>query len=547
MEQIRIALYVALIAVVFLLWQAWEKDYPPVTPTQPAAIPTATSVPPSTVQAAATAATAAVPTSHTPNSSTQLVTVETDVLHVAIDPVGGTIVRLALPRYPATPQTPDIPVRLLSDNPDDLYVAQSGLISTQGPDTQEGQATLTPQHLSYQLAPGQNSLDVTLSWQDKNGLQINKIFTFQRGAYTIAVRYEIANHSQEAWSGQFYAQLRHRPQPTGGLFSFHTYQGTSLSSAANPYEKFSFDKLGKDNIDRSVTGGWLAMQQHYFLGAWVPAQDQTNHYYSRAGNSIYTLGMVGPVLNVAPGATATTTATLYGGPEVADYLKPVAPHLELTIDYGWLWPISVGIFWVMKHIHSVLGNWGWAIVLVTVLIKLLFYKLSETSYRSMAKMRKLTPKLQAIKDRYGDDRQKLSQATMELYRKEKANPMSGCLPMIVQIPFFIALYYVLIESVELRQAPFILWIHDLSVRDPYYVLPILMGISMWVQQKLNPAPTDPVQAKMFMFLPVIMTLFFLAFPAGLVLYWLVNNCLSVLQQWYIMKRMDASDKKIVRA
>lgn len=548
MEQIKIFLYIALFAVAFLLWQAWEKEHPIQSAPTTVAQTSPSSVPPLQVQqeAEAGAGPSSVPKAVVAApAKQQLIKVDTDVLHAEIDSQGGNLVTLSLPKYPESSKTPNIPTRLLNSDPATLEIAQSGLISEKGPDTQEGQAQYTPEKTQYQLEPNQNSLDVVLTWQNAEGLKVKKIFTFQRGKYDLQTHYEVDNQTKEPWSGKFYAQLRRKPQPSGGIFSFHTFQGAALSSASHPYQKYSFDKLAKEKIDQTTTGGWLALQQRYFLSAWIPPQDQDNRYYSYSdASNLITVGVVGSPLNVAPGEKATTGAKFYGGPEITDDLKVLAPHLDLTIDYGWLWPISLAIFWVMKHIYNIVGNWGWSIVLVTLLIKLMFYKLSETSYRSMAKMRKLTPKLQAIKDRYGDDRQKLSQATMELYKKEKANPMSGCLPMIVQIPFFIALYYVLIESVELRQAPFILWIQDLSSRDPYYILPILMGISMWVQQKLNPPPTDPVQAKMFMLLPVMMTLFFLAFPAGLVLYWLVNSCVGLVQQWYIIKRMEMREKPV---
>jgi YidC/Oxa1 family membrane protein insertase len=562
MEHRRIILYIALMAILFALWQAWQKDYPPASAivTTPASAPGSANVPP--VSASGQAANAPVPTTGTvpapgtipANQPTatpthQLIHVNTDVFRAAIDPQGGNVVQLSLPKYPESVDTPNKPVQILNDDPNTLFVAQTGLIGPTGPDTQTGQATYTSQQTEYQLAPGQNALDVNLTWQNADGVKVTKTFTFQRGKYDIRVNYQVDNQSKQPWSGQLYGQLRQKP-PTAssGLLGIHTYNGGAISTTAEPYEKISYSKIGKENLDRSSAGGWLAIQQRYFLTSLIPSQSETNHFYSRAdADGVDSLGFVGKQLNVQPSQNGTAGATLYAGPEQADNLKVLAPHLDLTIDYGWLWPISVAIFWVMKHIHAWIGNWGWSIVLVTLLIKLLFYKLSETSYRSMAKMRKLTPKIQAIKDRFGDDKQKLSQATMELYKKEKVNPLTGCLPMIVQIPFFIALYYVLIESVELRQAPFILWIRDLSVHDPYYVLPVLMGLSMWLQQRLNPAPPDPMQAKVMMLLPVIFTVFFLSFPAGLVLYWLVNNCLSVLQQWYITRKMEKSDKKVVRA
>lgn len=545
MEHRRFILYALLAIIAFFLWQAWQKDYP-AAPAATQATPPASAVanpnlPPAFAQQPAKTANIPTNTAATPASTSQpVVRVTTDVLDVGIDLQGGNLIDLRLPKYPESVDTPHTPVTLLNNNPNSLYIAQSGLISALGPDTQNGQATFTAERMSYQLSPEQNTLAVNLTWRNDQGITVTKTYTFTRGQYTIHIDYHITNQSTQPWTGQMYVQLKQKPQAaTGGLFSLHTYSGAALSSPSEHYEKISFGKLDKENIDRSVQGGWLAMQQRYFLSAFIPPQNQINHYYSRVdADKVYALGYVNPEVNIPPGGKATVSTTLYSGPQITSHLKSLAPYLDLTIDYGLLSPISEGIFWVMKHLYSLIGNWGWAIVLVTLIIKLLFYKLSETSYRSMAKMRKLAPRLQAIKDRYGDDKQKLSQATMELYRKEKVNPVSGCLPMIVQIPFFIALYYVLIESVELRQAPFIFWIRDLSVHDPYYVLPILMGLSMWLQQRLNPAPPDPVQAKVMMFLPVIFTLFFITFPAGLVLYWLVNSCLSILQQWYVLRKYE---------
>jgi len=321
--------------------------------------------------------------------------------------------------------------------------------------------------------------------------------------------------------------------------------GGAITSPDKAYQKISFSDMLDGNLSKNVKGGWAVMQQHYFLSAWIPNKQKTNHYYTSVSqNGIYTIGFVGPRLKIAPGDKLSTKTTFYAGPQLSDRLQAIAPNLDLTVDYGWLWFISIAIFWLMKKIYLLIGNWGWSIVLVTIAIKALFYKLSATSYRSMAKMRRLAPKIKALKERVGNDKQKMSQATMELYKKEKVNPFGGCLPILIQIPFFIALYYVLIESVELRQAPFIFWIHDLSIKDPFYVLPVLMGISMFIQQKLSPAPPDPIQAKMMMLLPVVFTVFFLNFPAGLVLYWFVNNTLSILQQWYVMRKLE---KELARA
>lgn len=551
MNQIRILLYIALAAVLFSLWQAWQKDYPSsktvASESLTSANSTSTSLPPAEMSSSSTIPKVAPTPESELNSSvpTSAVDVTTDVLKLKIDTRGGNFAELSLLKYPKSTQNPDIPVALLHNDPANLYIAQSGLIGSEGPDRQQGQAQFTPEKTSYTLAPEQKTLDVKMSWINGNGLKITKVFTFQRGSYAIKVHYDIENNSLQPWSGQIYGQLRQKPESTSSsIFSLHTYFGGSVSTPpTEKFEKIPFSKMESSHLDRTATGGWLAMQQRYFLNTWIPDQNQSNHFYSRYdGNGTYTLGFVGPLLEVLPKNTAHTMVQFYGGPEIVETLAALAPHLELTVDYGWLWPISVGIFWIMKHIYNWVGNWGWSIVLVTLLIKIVFYKLSETSYRSMAKMRRLTPRLLAIKERFGDDRQKMSLATMELYKKEKVSPMSGCLPMVVQIPFFIALYYVLIESVELRQAPFILWIKDLSVQDPYFVLPILMGISMFLQQRLNPPPTDPMQAKIMLFLPVLLTLFFIAFPAGLVLYWLVNNCLSALQQWYVLKQTERAAK-----
>lgn len=302
--------------------------------------------------------------------------------------------------------------------------------------------------------------------------------------------------------------------------------------------------MGKSDLSRTIKGGWLAMQQQYFLSAWVADSGDMNHYFTRVRNGdIYTIGFVGPQLSVKPGDKATTGAKFYVGPEIQSKLATLAPNLDLTIDFGWLWIFSSPIFWIMKKIHGVVGNWGWSIILVTLMIKLLFYKLSEKSYRSMSSLKELQPRLEAIKERYANDKQAMTKATMELYKKEKVNPMGGCLPMLIQIPVFIALYYVLIEAVQLRHAPFIFWIHDLSSKDPYYILPVLMGLTMLVQQKLNPPPPDPMQAKIMMLMPILFTVFFMTFPAGLVLYWFVNSLLSLLQQWWIMSKMEKAGIK----
>jgi YidC/Oxa1 family membrane protein insertase len=535
MELARVFLLSALFLVGFMLWNAWENEHPSkvVTNTAQSSVPsTVSSTSSQSSVPAAAPSTEVVPAHRTIN-------IHTDVLNVAIDTQGGNIIQANLLGYPQKLHDP-APYQLLSDDPASLYIAQSGLLSSNGPDTSQGQAIYTASQSDYQLANGQQALTVDLKWRSPNGVQISKRFTFTRGSYQIGVNYQIKNNSSADWSGRFYAQLqRKKVEPKShSLFMINPYVGGAISTSEHPYQKISFAKMAEQNLDLTNTGGWAAMLEHYFLSAWIPAPDQQVTYYSKTNDNIYTLGLISQPLNVAPHSENTIAAKLYVGPESMDQLKAAAPHLNLTVDYGILWFISIAIFWALKFIYLFVGNWGWSIVIVTMLIKLAFYPLSAKSYRSMAAMRNLQPRLKQLRERHGDDRQKMTQATMELYKTEKINPLGGCLPMIVQIPVFIALYWVLLESVELRQAPFILWIHDLAAVDPWHILPIIMGLTMFIQQKLNPPPPDPVQAKVMQFLPVFFTFLFWSFPAGLVLYLVVNNSLSILQQWYIMRSVS---------
>jgi len=545
----KLILYVAAGVIAFALWEAWQKDYNQPAPAQSITASAATTIPsPSVGAVAATEALASRQEAETTIvPETRLVEVRTDVLDVAIDTIGGNIVRANLLKYPEKLNETN-PTKLLSDDSARYYVAQSGLLSSQGPDSNNKQAQYTSAQTKYKLDPGKDSLQVKLIWSGASGVNVAKVFTFTRKKYDIAVDYKIDNQSKQPWSGQFYAQIKRKEfDSKKGLFQFSTYTGASISSVETPYEKISFSDIAsaakdKKEFIRDNQGGWIAMQQRYFLSVWVPSQDKTYRYFSNENNGVYTIGLSDGATFVPVGKQATISSVLYVGPEVVENVAPLAKGLDRTVDYGWLWVLSVGFFWILKNIYKVVGNWGLAIILVTVLIKAVFYKLSESSCCSMAKMRDLMPKIQALKERYADDKQKLHQATMGLYKQEKVNPLNlgGCLPMLIQIPFFIALYYVLIGAVELRQAPFIFWIHDLSTRDPYYVLPILMGISMFLQQRLTPTSADPAQAKMMMFMPVIFTVFFLNFPSGLVLYWFVSNVLSILQQWYINKKLAAN-------
>lgn len=546
MELTRVLLICLLFLFGFLLWNAWQNDYPthpqvtlPVEPAgshfQPVSvIQTATTPTKTTIPAVATKAL---------QQGQRLVQVRTDVLDITIDTLGGNIVQTKLLKYPQQLHSTE-PYVLLSDDPSKLYVAQSGLVSNQGPDKIQGQALYTTSQSNYTLAPDQNQLTVNLKWKNNAGVTVTKQFIFQRNAYVIGVNYQIDNRSTAPWNGQFYAQLERKkvPPPEHSFFGINPYIGGAISTPDKPYQKISFDRMAEQNLNLPTTGGWVAYLEHYFLSAWIPNNLQPLTYYTHTNDGLYTLGMLSQLFAVDAGKQANMGAKLYTGPESTEQLQAVAPHLDLTIDYGILWFISTALFWLLKKIYDVVGNWGWSIVLVTVLIKLAFYHLSAKSYRSMAAMRTLQPKLLALKERYGDDRQKLTQATMELYKAEKVNPLGGCLPVIVQIPVFIALYWVLLESVELRQASF-LWIHDLGQHDPYYILPIVMGLTMYIQQKLNPPPPDPMQAKMMQFLPIFFTFLFLNFPAGLVVYWVVNNTLSILQQWYITRSVELANER----
>jgi YidC/Oxa1 family membrane protein insertase len=546
-DYLRYALYLILIVITMVLYQAWDKDHPqPVvnTATQSPATPANDYVPSVTEANKENVSTSPAVAKDvnteigTPVSTAPIVHVKTDVIDVDIDTQGGNIIQVKLLQYPQTLNS-TIPVSLLNNAPDTRYIAQSGLLSTDGPDTTKGQAVYTTDKTDYTLDANQNALQVKLDWKDKNGVKITKIFTFQRDNYEIGVDYQVTNNSQQAWEGNMYLQLLRKnapPENSKGLISLATYFGAAVSSPEKPFNKISFKQMQENAFSQNITGGWAAMIQHYFVSAWVPDKSATSQYFSKVtADGLYAIGMVGPKLSAAPGATIDDKAKFYAGPSIADKLEKVAPGLQLTIDYGWFWFISAAIFWMMQKIHSVVGNWGWSIVLVTLVIKLIFYRLSAKSYRSMSVLKKLQPKINQLKERFGEDKQKFTQATMELYKTEKVNPMSGCLPILIQIPVFIALYWVLIESVQLRHSPFIFWIHDLTQKDQFYVLPVLMGISMFLQQRLNPPPPDPIQAKVMMFMPLVFIGMFLNFPAGLMLYWFVNNSLSFLQQWYIMR------------
>ncbi len=560
MDNQRLFLYAGLLFLGLLIWQQWEVDYAPRPP--PARAPEASDAPqipsaerpeaepvpedvPEDVPDEPPAPTSVaqpdtVPADGATPAPSGSITVTTDLLRLEIALRGGGIRKAELLRYPVSVKEPDNLVRLLDDDPRFLFVAESGLLSKQPAPSHH--ALYTAEQASYRLADGEDELVVPLTWTE-NGVTVTKRLHFKRDRYVFEVTHTVDNGTAEPWSGRQYRQLKRKAITDDEQSRFiYTFIGGVILDEENKYEKIDFDDFA-DLEDRHLTNSWLAIIEHYFLAAWVPERDEVNTLYTKAlrneGQQRYLIGMYSPTVSVAPGATQTFSSRLFVGPKEQDRLEQAADKLRLTVDYGVLTIIAEPLFWLLSKIHEFVGNWGWSIVVVTILIKLVFYKLSELSYRSMARMRKLQPKLQSLKERFGDDRQKMGQATMELYRKEKINPLGGCLPMLVQIPVFIALYWTLLESVELRQAPFVLWIEDLSVRDPFFVLPLVMGVTMFVQQKLNPTPVDPVQAKIFMLLPFIFTAFFAFFPAGLVLYWAVNNLLSILQQYYITRHVLA--------
>jgi len=476
-------------------------------------------------------------------ASTDLIEVQTDVLDIRINPQGGDIVYAALKAYPQSIEDKDIPFVLLEQNAMRTFVAQSGLVGQDGID-KDGRALFSSANSQYQLAEDADELVVTLSTV-KNNVAIDKVFKFKRGLYLVDVGYEINNQSSNPWKANFYAQFkRDRSADPSSMESMGmaSYLGAAVTRPAERYFKIDFDDIEETRFKETIQGGWAAFLQHYFLSAWVPDADTTHTYNTRKAGNNYIVGYYDDALNVAPGEQGSTYTSVYLGPKDQDRLAEISENLELTVDYGWLWWVAQPLFWLLQVIHSIVGNWGWAIIFLTVLVKLAFFPLSATSYRSMANMRRVAPKLTALREQYGEDRQKLSQEMMALYKKEKINPLGGCLPILVQMPVFIALYWVLMESVELRQAPFMFWLEDLSIKDPYFILPLIMGASMFVQMQLNPTPPDPMQAKVMKLMPVIFTVFFLFFPAGLVLYWVVNNLLSIAQQWYITRQIENESK-----
>ncbi|QAX82319.1 membrane protein insertase YidC [Candidatus Pseudomonas adelgestsugas] len=553
----RTILIVSLAIVSYVMVFKWNQEYgQPAMPTHNIATKQTAPVIHDTLLDSGVPMHADVPTVHSKINipleasvvtNTDFIHVKTDVLDLTIDLKGGDITQLKLLMYPRRQDDPNIPFQLFDNGIERTYLAQSGLTGANGPDAYiTGRPVYSATQQTYQLANGQNQLSIDLKFSQDN-INYIKRFIFTRSLYYFKVIHLIDNESDKLWIGNLFAQLKRDNSAdvsSNTTTGATTYLGAAMWTSSDPYKKVSMKDIDKSTLKETVQGGWVAWLQHYFVTTWIPNQGEINLIQARKdsqGN--YIIGFTGPALTVAPGAKIETSATLYAGPKNQATLKELSPGLDLTVDYGILWFLAQPIFWLLQHIYSIVNNWGFSIIFLTMLIKGIFFPLSAASYKSMARMSAAAPKLAALKEQYGNDRQKMSQAMIKLYKKEKINPLGGCLPILVQMPVFLSLYWVLLESVEMRQAPFILWITDLSIKDPFFILPIIMGATMFIQQRLNPTPPDPIQAKVMKIVPIIFTFFFLWFPAGLVLYWVVNNVLSISQQWYITHKIEAFTKK----
>ncbi|MCB1938968.1 MAG: membrane protein insertase YidC [Rhodocyclaceae bacterium] len=544
MDNRRLILLLIFGLSLFMLWDAWLKHNNPPAPVAASQQNTRSVDSAAIPQASASLSTdPSVPVASPTAARAPTLKIRTDSLVADISADGGDIVRLALTRHKATDDKTKNFV-LLDNGSTHLYTAQSGLTG-EGLPNHKTRFSLPQDELV--MAEGEDTLVVRLPAPEVNGVAVTKVLTFHRGSYVIDVGYEIDNGSDTPVRTDAYFQLQRDGTPAESVeaMGVHTFTGPAFFTDAEKFVKVDFE----DIADRSATfpkksdNGWLAMVQHYFVSAILPEQGIQREYFARKiGDNLFTAGAILPVAEVAPGTTETISARLYSGPQEQAHLETIAPGLDLVVDYGWLTVIAAPLFWVLQWFHKLTGNWGWAIILVTICLKLIFFPLSAASYKSMAKMRTLGPRLQRMKEQFGDDKVRMQKEMMEIYKKEKINPLGGCLPILVQIPVFIALYWVLLGSVEMRQAPWLGWIQDLSVKDPYYILPIIMGVSMLIQMRLNPTPPDPMQAKVMMAMPIVFTVMFLFFPAGLVLYWVVNNTLSIAQQWQITKMVEGGKK-----
>ena len=540
----RFLLYAAYGLVIFMIWQQWTIENSPVrssvqseesisselNETNDADIP----------EAGISKAKKERKVSGNNAKKGQFFKISNSNIELTVSSIGGDIVESRLLNFREKAEIGSNPISLFTQKREN-YIAQSGLIHEKTDDSRQVAELAPNHHDDFKLLKLADRY-VELIWQDKSKkIKVLKKITLKEDDFVADISYEISNNSSKDWVGRAYNQLR-RSKPTEG----RSWITPSFLGAAfyedDSYKKVSFDEISDSQMAEQISGGWVAMMQHYFVSAWAGKEGENSLFYTKEikgkNGTEYSIGMRSEPIFIEPEQTANFSRTLFVGPKLQKNLEKVSPGLDLTVDYGMLTFLSKPLFWLLDKIYSFTANWGWSIILLTILIKVLFYKLSETSYRSMAKMKKFTPKIQTIRERYADDRQKLNQAMLEMYKQEKINPLGGCWPILIQIPVFIALYWVLLESVEMRHAPFILWIDDLSSKDPFYVLPLLMGVSMYIQQKLNPTPPDPVQAKVMQFLPIIFTAFFAFFPSGLVLYWVANNILSIAQQWKIVRTIE---------
>lgn len=536
MDSRRSLLVLALLFISFLVYQQWQMDYntpqPVATEQAQTTTPTNTSDVP-----ASSSSTAAIATDTQVKG--RVITLENDVFRLKVDTLGGDVISSELLKYDAELKS-NTPFVLLTNTPEHVYIAQSGLIGKDGIDSTAGRADYQVSGDNFKLADGQNELSVPFVFE-KNGVTYRKIFVLKRGEYDVGVNFEIQNQSANAIEVEPYGQLRHTLVESSGSMAMPTYTGGAYSSSETNYKKYSFEDMGNANLSVNTKAGWVAILQHYFVSAWIPNQDSDNQLYSLTDktNNIGSIGYRGPVTVVPAGTTQTITSKLWTGPKLQEQMGEVANHLDLTVDYGWAWFIAKPLFKLLTLIQSLVQNWGLAIIGVTLVVKAILYPLTKAQYTSMAKMRMLQPKMQEMRERFGDDRQRMSQEMMKLYKEEKVNPLGGCLPILLQMPIFIALYWTFMEAVELRHAPFFGWIQDLSAQDPYYILPILMGGSMFLLQKMSPTPVaDPMQQKVMNFMPLIFMVFFLWFPAGLVLYWLVSNLITIVQQQLIYRGLE---------
>jgi YidC/Oxa1 family membrane protein insertase len=546
----RLLLYFTLFFIIYMIWVQWQIETAPKP--EPVAVTQSADLNNNVGQIPQAVTTTADGKSISPVTkenfvdnqgvSSQRIKVVTDVLDIDIDTKGGDILRAVLRDYAEAADKPEEKLVLMTDENINFHVAQSGLVSVNKGSAPSHNTVYSSERNEYRLAEGEDSIEVPLYWENENGVKIKKIMRFKRNDYVIDISYLITA-GEQTWSGSDYMQIvRSRPVEKDGNAFIHTYTGGVVYNDEIKYEKYDFDDIAEKNLSYQLKDGWLAMIQHYFLTAWIPENGKDNLYFSRYNKNKdhYIIGARTSAITIDAGQTGEITSRLVIGPKLQYQLDEIEPGLELTVDYGVLTIFAKPLFWLLNAFHNIFDNWGWAIIFLTITVKLLFYKLSEMSYRSMARMRKVAPRIQKMKEQFGDDRQAMSKAMMEMYKREKINPMGGCFPILVQMPVFISLYWVLLESVEMRHAPFVLWLTNLTDKDPYFVLPVLMGISMFIQQKLNPAPIDPIQQKIFQVMPFAFTVMFAFFPSGLVLYWVVNNILSIAQQYVITKRIENS-------